>query len=212
MTPEPPMSRSSTPWAVVPVKSFALAKSRLDHLAGPTRAELARSFFEHVLTAIIGSGRIDRILVATNGDDVAQLARERGCSVIRDSRDTVAAPRGRLGDIVDRALGHIAGDHPVLILMADLPAVTSAEIAELAGAAVEHDVVIAPDRREMGTNALGLSSPRAMATCFGHEDSFLRHLQRARDHGLRAHIQRDPGLALDIDVPGDHRALISRAV
>ena len=201
----PPVS--GAPWAVVPVKSFARAKSRLDHLAGPDRARLARSFFEHVLAAITDSGEIDRILVATNGDDVADLARDRGCSVIRDPGEGI-----RLGDIVDRALGQVTGDHPVLVLMADLPAVTPAAITQLALAVAEHDVVIAPDRREMGTNALGLRSPRAMATCFGHDDSFLRHLQRASDHGLRTHIQRDPGLALDIDVPGDHRILISRAV
>ena len=71
-----------------------------------------------------------------------------------------------------------------------------------------HDVVIAPDRHELGTNALGLALPARLVTSFGYPDSFRRHVAAARGSDLRIHIARSPGLAFDLDLPADYQVLL----
>ena len=73
-------------WALVPVKSFARAKSRLAGVLGPAEREaLARSMFEHVLRVLASSGEVGGVTVVTDGDDVATLARSLGAAVMRDA-------------------------------------------------------------------------------------------------------------------------------
>ena len=63
-------------------------------------------------------------------------------------------------------------------------------------------VVIVPDERGLGTNALLLSPPRAMNPCFG-TDSRARHAAAARNLGLASTELRLPGLGFDVDEPED---------
>lgn len=194
------------PWAVIPVKSFALAKSRLVHLSRARRAALARSMFEHVLGVLRASPEVAGIAVLTNGDDVEAAARAMDVEVIRDPipADRDATPPA-LGHIVDAALARLAarGIGSALVLMSDLPALEPRSVAELTACMRAHQVVIAPDLREMGTNALGLTPPDCMATCFGHADSLRRHLAAARQHGVSRVVHRDRALGLDLDLPAD---------
>jgi 2-phospho-L-lactate guanylyltransferase len=64
-------------------------------------------------------------------------------------------------------------------------------------------IVIAPDAQDEGTNALLLSPPDRMPTCFGRRGSFRAHLDRARALGLEPAVLRAPSLAFDIDSADD---------
>jgi 2-phospho-L-lactate guanylyltransferase len=63
-------------------------------------------------------------------------------------------------------------------------------------------VVIAPDRRQKGTNALLLAPSDLIEYDFGGE-SFRRHCERARRAGARLEIVDLPALGLDLDLPDD---------
>ena len=63
-------------------------------------------------------------------------------------------------------------------------------------------IVIAPDGASVGTNALLLEPPTALAPLFG-ADSFHAHVAWAAELGLRYAIVRRPGLLLDVDTPED---------
>src|SRR5579871_6872770 len=66
-------------WALVPAKSFARAKSRLSPiLDAQARRDLARSMLEHVLSVLAECPEIAGVMVVTDGDEVADLARARG--------------------------------------------------------------------------------------------------------------------------------------
>ncbi|MCJ7549608.1 MAG: hypothetical protein MUQ30_07995, partial [Anaerolineae bacterium] len=65
-----------------------------------------------------------------------------------------------------------------------------------------HGVVIAPDRRELGTNALLVTPPDLVPFCFG-PDSFRQHLAAAEAAGVTPIVFRSPDLAMDVDVPED---------
>jgi 2-phospho-L-lactate guanylyltransferase len=80
-------------------------------------------------------------------------------------------------------------------------------MVELGGAG---RVVIAPDAAGEGTNALLLTPPDAIATCFGCADSFHRHRARAAAAGLAVSVHRAPALAFDLDTVDDLRVYDDR--
>ena len=63
-------------------------------------------------------------------------------------------------------------------------------------------VVVAPDRRYQGTNALLICPVGLIEYDFG-PGSFQRHCERARQRGARLEICELPSLALDVDLPED---------
>jgi 2-phospho-L-lactate guanylyltransferase (CobY/MobA/RfbA family) len=63
-------------------------------------------------------------------------------------------------------------------------------------------VVIAPDRRHEGTNALLLAPSNLIEYDFGI-NSFQRHCDRARRAGARLEVVDLPSLGLDLDLPED---------
>ncbi|MEM9491252.1 MAG: 2-phospho-L-lactate guanylyltransferase [Myxococcota bacterium] len=199
------------PWAVVPAKSFARAKTRLE-LPAPDRALLARALLAHVLDTLGASSELAGIAVVTDSDEVAALADARSAAVVRDRPDLDRSARpGGLGAIIDGALGEIAalGARAAIVVMADLPELSARDVAALAATLRECPVAVAPDRRDRGTNALGLAPIDVMPTCFGHDDSFRRHLDRARGRELPCAVRRSRGLGFDIDLPDDYRELIA---
>ncbi|MFO0759200.1 MAG: 2-phospho-L-lactate guanylyltransferase [Byssovorax sp.] len=195
-----PSRDAGPPWALIPVKAFSQAKSRLAPALGPReRALFARSLFEHVLGALAPCAELGGVLVVTACPEVAAVARAHGAEVATD-----AVPEG-LGLIVDGGLAALAarGAGSALVLMSDLPRLETAEIRRLLDLLRSNDLVLSPDERDEGTNALGLSPVDRIETLFGRADSFARHCQRAKDLGLTPAILRSPGLGFDIDGPDD---------
>lgn len=192
--------------ALVPAKCFASAKSRLSRVLDEgERERLARSMLEHVLAAIAGASRISATYVVTDCDDVEELSRGRGATVLRDA----SAPP--LGAIVDGALGTLAsrGERRALVVMSDLPRLHPDDLDALA--ASESGFVVAPDVSRLGTNALGLDLPLDGGTCFGRVDSFEAHREHARRRGVACSIVERPGVAFDVDGEDDLAALRARA-
>ncbi len=201
MTPPAPV------WALIPAYSFARAKSRhAGSLDDAERADLARAMLEHVLGVLASCAEIAGVMVVTDGDDVADLARARGAVAVRD------AAHPPLGAIVDAALAelHARSAGAALVLMSDLPELALADVHLLVQRMRELDVVAAPDRHGEGTNALGLTPPDRLRTSFGTGDSFDRHLRAAREAGLRVGVERSEGLGFDVDEPADLERLSLR--
>jgi 2-phospho-L-lactate guanylyltransferase len=181
-------------WAVIPAKCFRRAKSRLS-LAPSARVRTARGFLERVLLA--AAPVVDASLVITDCRDVAAHARDRGAHVL------LRPPAGPLALTVDAGLQLLPGATRALVLMSDLPLLRRDDLVEMLRLLRTHEVVIAPDLVERGTNALGLRPANVMRTCFGRSDSFCAHLERARTNDLDVAVYRSPRTGLDIDSPGD---------
>jgi 2-phospho-L-lactate guanylyltransferase len=199
-------SGSSAVWAVVPVKCFAHGKSRLgDVLTDPAREELARSLCEHVLATLAECAEIEGVLVATDCAQVARFAEASGALVVRD----VAV--GSLAQVVDHALGVLAlrGAGAAVVLMADLPLLAADDVRALVAALDRTPIVVAPDRGGHGTNALALSPPDRIATCFGSEISFDRHVARAESAAIPFSVHHAEGIAFDLDLPADAELVLA---
>ncbi|MET0387271.1 MAG: 2-phospho-L-lactate guanylyltransferase [Polyangiales bacterium] len=187
---------------LVPMKPFALAKSRLRaHLSDAAREQLARTMLERVLDAARGCELVDATYVITSGDDVARLARSAQLQVLHDPRPAPLT----LGHLIDHGLRQLAvrGVTRAVVLMADLPHLTSADVRELCVALATSELVISPDRHGRSTNALGVQLPLPVATAFGAADSFDQHVALAHTRQWRLHALHNPRIAHDVDVPAD---------
>lgn len=197
-------------WALLPVKGFGRAKSRLSPiLGGAQRAELARRLCEHVLAAIDRCPEIAGVLVLSDSEEVLQALSRRGVCAELELAEVPRTSLSPLGAIIDDGLVRLErrGARSALVLMADLPLLVPADLAEVTALLLQHDGVIVPDLREQNTNALALRLGRHPHTAFGTGDSFRRHQQLLADAGLRAVVHRCAGLAFDVDLPGDYEQL-----
>ena len=192
-------------WAIVPVKSLHRAKRWLaPHLGGPARRQLVLAMLEDVLTALAASGAVDRVLVVSPDARVAELAALKGAMVLHEERleGLNAAVRKGL------AQASAAAAEQALVLPADVPLATAQEIARVLDAAAPvPGVRLVPSADGTGTNALLLAPPHAIAPAFGR-GSCARHVARALAQGCALEVLRLPGLASDIDGPGDLARLL----
>lgn len=182
---------------LLPIKNFARAKSRLSAvLERRERIHLAQRMADHVLRTLLHSD-VAAVEVLTDDNDVALAARTLGATVRRD-------PPGMkdFGDIVRTAVDAQPREAPLLILMADLPRLTVADVHALVHAASDA-VVLAPDLAGKGTNGLWLPYRNAIPTHFGHSDSADRHRAAAAAAKIPLIEVRRMGLAFDLDGPDD---------
>src|SRR5688572_29134174 len=190
--------------AVLPVKTFARAKQRLDAAVGPPdRAELAAAMVADVLAALADVPALDGVVVVTAEERAAAAAREAGAHVVADPVEAGQSAAAELG--IEAAMGR--GAERVVLVPGDCPALDPGELTELLGHELgAPSLVIVPDRHGTGTNALVIAPPDAVAPGFG-PGSFARHAARARAAGARVSVAQAASLALDVDTPGDIAAL-----
>jgi 2-phospho-L-lactate guanylyltransferase len=174
---------------LVPVKAFGAAKARLAPTLDPAgRDALARAMATRVLAAAAPLP----VAVVCDDPEVARWAAGHGALVLpepgRGLNGAVEAGVERLG---------VAGASEVLVVHADLP--FAHEVAQLAGF---DGVTLVPDRRDDGTNVVGVPTGAGFRFHYG-PGSFARHRAEARRLGLACRVIRDPELTWDVDVPGD---------
>lgn len=185
--------------AILPVKSFADAKQRLQtELAPGFRRAIVEAMFSDTLVALRRASAVDQILVVSADHGAQQIAGGYGAHVLDDEQHghNVAASLGigwGLETGVDRTL-LVPGDCPLLD-----PAELDELIARRAGAP---SALIIPDRHGTGTNALLLTPPDALDPSFG-PDSCARHASLAQAAGVAYEVVDVPSLALDVDTPDD---------
>ncbi|MCB2049165.1 MAG: 2-phospho-L-lactate guanylyltransferase [Novosphingobium sp.] len=187
-----------TCWALIPIKASGTGKSRLaEALDADARQVLVQDMLAHVATAAQQARAVSRVLLV----GPSRLGLPEDISLLAD-------PGTGLNPAIESAISQIsASDNPLperlLILFADLPEVTSAEI-DLLAVARDGSVAIAPDRHEIGTNALSL--PMTVASQFRFafgEDSFARHRRECERLGLGFEVILSGGLERDVDEPAD---------
>jgi 2-phospho-L-lactate guanylyltransferase len=188
-------------WAIIPIKSFALGKSRLAPvLSAEQRAALNRHLFGRVLEAAQASFSTSRIVVITGDPLLLALARGHGLHGLEDPKQglNAALETGCRHALERRARG-------LVVLSADLPLIVPADVKALVDELGDRKgCVIAPDDQEEGTNALAFSPPDPDFFRFGPA-SFQSHLEAARKRDLPIRILRRPGLAYDLDTPESYK-------
>jgi 2-phospho-L-lactate guanylyltransferase len=145
-------------------------------------------------------GPLSRVVLVSESASLGTLA--QSCGIERLNIPALGM-RGAARAALERVSAE--GCRHALVLPADLPLLRTADLEALVRAA-DADVVIAPDRHRIGTNALVLSPPLVLTPRFGGA-SFTAHRAAARRAGLRTRTVVRRGIAFDIDVDSDLRAL-----
>lgn len=187
-------------WAIIPVKPLRRGKSRLSSvLTEDERAMLNYSMLSNVLLTLRSISQIDQILVVSRDTSALSLAREYGVRTVQEDG------RPNLNTALKRAtaVAQIYSVDNILVLPADLPLITSQDIENIIKKAGDPPVmVIAPDRRMDGTNALYVSPAGTIEYSYG-PGSFRRHIEQAKINRMRTEICDLPTLSLDLDWPED---------
>lgn len=193
-------------WVVIPVKPLTESKQRLASVYdAAARRALAQALFEQTLQTVLRARGIARVLVVSRDRAVLQRAREAGAVPIME------LTRG-LNDALEHARQHAVanGAGALLVLPIDLPALTTADVENMiALGAPPPCVVLAPARRDGGTNALLLNPAGLIPFAFG-ERSASEHRERAEQLGASIVVYDNENIARDLDEPED-LALLSRA-
>jgi 2-phospho-L-lactate guanylyltransferase len=193
-----------TIWAIVPVKPLRRGKSRLaGMLSEDQRTRLNRYLLEHVLTTLNEISEIEHTLVVSRDPSALALTREMGGRTVLED----GAPQ--FNTAIKRAtlVAKSQGAHAVLILPADLPLVKPTDLRALLRRGNNPPVVvIAPDRRQDGTNGLFVNPAGLIEYGYG-PGSFLCHSNRASQAGARLEVVNSSNIALDLDLPEDLEAL-----
>jgi 2-phospho-L-lactate guanylyltransferase len=185
-------------FAILPVKSPQNAKQRLTgFLAVEQRETLARMLYRQTLATLCLAEGIDRVVVATSDNEIAEHARQSGAMVFEEREQvshSVSADAACL-----RAME--MGASTALLVPIDVPTATPADFSQLASSA-HPGLIVVPSSDGTGTNALVRTPPDCIQSRFG-PGSFRKHLDQALSKGLPADVLRLPGLMFDIDTPED---------
>ena len=185
---------------LIPVNRLDRAKGRLAALLEPSeRAELVRRSLETVLEAVAGAGLESVVLTS---DEAVRTDLPAGVRTLAEEPGL----RG-LSAQLERAAERLDVDE-LLILHADLPLATAEALRDLVEQAPEAPSMTLVRPEDGGTNAMLLRPPGRFPLAYGKGSGDL-HEASAREAGLTVRRAEAPALALDLDTPGDVRALLA---
>lgn len=187
-------------WAIIPVKPLRRGKTRLAGVLSEDEREILNlSLIGHTLDVLTKIEEIEQILVISSDTAVLALAREKGARTVMEDGNP------GLNTALHRAtmVAQMYAVQGVLILPSDLPLLSVDDVQKLVQSADKAPVVvIAPDRRREGTNALLITPTGLISYQFG-ENSFEKHCMQARKFNLPLKIIESETLGLDLDFPED---------
>ncbi|MGB8694152.1 MAG: 2-phospho-L-lactate guanylyltransferase [Steroidobacteraceae bacterium] len=188
-------------WALVPIKARADCKCRLaERLSAEARLGLVRLMLNRVLAELAASRTIDHVAVVSPERDTLAV----DVTVLEDAG-------GGLNAALDAARQALVaqGARELVVLPADLPFVTVADIDALVESGRRAGFALAGDLAGTGTNALYIAPPAPFRFQFG-PGSRLRHLDEAARLGRHPELVRAAGLEFDLDIADDVARLTAR--
>ena len=187
-------SMTESCWGLVPIKTRTECKNRLaGKLAAETRLSLVRIMLERVLLALREARTVDRVAIVSPERDTAPP----DVPVFDD-------PGHGLNAALDAARRVLVnrGATELVVLPADLPLVTAADIDALVELGRRTGFAVATDAMGLGTNGLYLSARAPFRFQFG-ADSRRRHVAEAIRRGLKPELVEARNLEFDLDLPED---------
>ncbi len=216
---------------IIPAKPFTEAKTRLAEILSPQqRSALSQTLLKRSIALaqqigpVVVVSRSAKVRQAARKWDAEAIAEENGqLSAVSFQRSAVRLPplsfrlqsETALNAAVSQGLEYAlaAGAESALILPLDLPLLSVADLQKLLELSKTDTpaLVIAPCRRNQGTNALLLRPPTLILPQFG-ANSFAAHQSAARGVGVTPKIYRSPGLKHDLDSPDDWQQLLELGI
>jgi 2-phospho-L-lactate guanylyltransferase len=190
---------------LIPVKNLSAAKQRLAGvLDQPARTELAQAMLHDVVATVAAWPRRPACALVTSDSFALDLARQYHFEIIPD----LANP-GETGAIeMATCFCLLRGIDSTLVIPADIPLIQASELDQILAHAPDEGSVLVPAADGRGTNAAFRRPANLFPLRFGN-DSFKPHLAAAQATGRPCVVLQLPGIALDVDDPGDLQQLVA---
>ena len=216
--------------AVIPVKRFSRAKTRLG-LDDPARIErLCGMMLREVLQTLVTSPRIHHTFVVTRDEEAARITSEYGAA--KSGKNAASADGGGSGagsagtgrtsviyDKYERGVNEavaladreaiLQGYDASIVIPQDIPYIKTQDIDFVMGfASPPNFAVIVPSRKFDGTNALVRMPIDVMGTHYDN-DSYREHVKMANRHTRNASSVFVRRMMMDLDTPEDVEYLLA---
>jgi len=190
---------------LIPVKNLSAAKQRLAGvLDQPARTELAQAMLHDVVATVAAWPRRPACALVTSDSFALDLARQYHFEIIPDP-----ANPGETGAIeMATCFCLLRGIDSTLVIPADIPLIQASELDQILAHAPDEGSVLVPAADGRGTNAAFRRPANLFPLRFGN-DSFKPHLAAAQATGRPCVVLQLPGIALDVDDPGDLQQLVA---
>ncbi|MDR7084921.1 2-phospho-L-lactate guanylyltransferase [Arthrobacter ginsengisoli] len=205
-------------WHVLmPVRGTTASKTRLfpDDAHGARRRELALAFACDAVTAALASSVVAEVSVITGDPEAQVLFAGLGASVIAETGGS------GLNSAIRQGLRQIRAAHPLrwrAVLMADLPALASADVTAALRLAGRYRTAVVPDAASSGTTMLTAGPGTEPEPQFGpsshagHRAAGLRTLDLSPASTLRRDVDTLADLAVAMELGlGRHTRTALRA-
>lgn len=188
--------------AIVPVKTFSKAKTRLN-LSQENKTELCKLMLEEVLKTISDSKIIEKIVVVSQDETALNISKKFNVITIYDDKESGVNNAVSLADSYVKKEGFDAS----VVFPQDIPFMLSADIDYLLKLQnTSRYVGIVPSRKFDGTNALVRKPVDIMETHYD-EDSYKIHLNLGKSLTPDTSLILIRRIMLDIDFQDDFEIL-----
>ena len=188
--------------AIVPVKTFSKAKTRLN-LSDQDKTKLCKIMLEEVLKTISDSKLFDKIVVVSKDESALRISKKFEAIQIIDKDESGV---NNAVSLADEYL-YKEGFDGSIVFPQDIPFMSIDDIQCLLDLKKSSKFIgIVPSRRFDGTNALVRFPLKVIETHYD-EDSYKIHLQVAKSVSSSSFLMLIQGIMLDIDVPEDYELL-----
>lgn len=189
--------------AIIPVKTFSKAKTRLN-LSSSQRDALCRIMLEEVVRTISNTKNIDKIIVVSKDEEALKLCKKFGVKEIFDHNESGV---NHAVSLADNYLENSEFDASI-VFPQDIPIIKSVDIDNLIRfQKSSQSVLVVPSRRFDGTNAL-LRMPINLMKTHYDEDSYKIHLQVGKSLTSNTSLIFLRRIMLDIDNQEDLEFLL----
>jgi 2-phospho-L-lactate guanylyltransferase len=190
--------------AIIPVKTFSKAKTRLN-LSLNQREDLCRIMLEEVVRTIFNTKNIDKIIVVSKDEEALKLTKKFDVKEIFDDDESGV---NHAVSLADSYLENNEWDTSI-VFPQDIPFIQSQDIEDLIQFPKSpQSVLIVPSRRFDGTNAL-LRRPHNLMKTHYDEDSYKIHLEVGKSLTSNTSLILLRRIMLDVDNQDDLKFLLS---
>jgi len=191
--------------AIVPVKTFSRAKTRLN-LSEEKTEQICSIMLHSVLSAISQSNVMEETVIVSKDESALNMGKKFGARQIYDQEELGVNNAVMLGDSY-----FVKEDFDLTIVFPqDIPLIQPEDIRmlfEMKGS--NRCVLVVPSRKFDGTNALLRMPADVMATHYD-EDSYKIHLNTAEKKNATSALILIPRIMLDVDDEADLRLALTR--
>lgn len=192
--------------AVIPVKTFSRAKTRLG-LPQEKTEELCKAMLEKVLSATSRCDLIHKTLVVTKDEAALNIAKRYNAIEIADGSENGVNHAVALAE--KYMLEH--GFDTSIVLPQDIPLIRPEDIALLMSFQKRpQSMIVVPSRKFDGTNALVRNPVNVVETHYD-EDSYKIHLTTAKSRNIHTSFALISRIMWDVDDMSDLRFVLGNS-